>query len=66
MRGQETAHSTFEFDDRSDEDDDGVGLGGIEGGNLNGLTLLAQRGTLAYGQGCGVINLTVAMGNLIQ
>ena len=57
------AHSTFEFDDRNDEDGS---VGGIEGGNLNGqrermadwrLTL-AQRGT--YGQGCGVINVTVA------
>ena len=55
MRGQETAHSTFEFDDRNGEDEDDVG--GIGGGNLNGLELkgLTHRhkgGT--YGQGCAV------------
>ena len=62
MRGQETAHSTFEFDDRNGEDEDDVG--GIGGGNLNGLELKGlthkhKRGNL-WTRLRGVINLTVA------
>ena len=62
MRGQETAHSTFEFDDRNGEDEDGVG--GIGGGNLNGLELKGltnkHKGKNLWTRLRGVVNLTVA------
>ena len=62
MRGQETAHSTFEFDDRNGEDEDDVG--GIGGGNLNGLELKGltrnHKGENVWTRLRRVVNLTVA------